>query len=280
MNERYADLHVHTHFSDGTFSPEEVTRTAKEKGLAAIAICDHDSVDGVSPCIELAGEELEIIPGVELTVIKERREVHILGYFVSWKEKWFVDTLKDLQKKRVKRMRKMIEKLAHHGINIDAEELLEESGQGSVGRLHLARKMAETGQVPFLQTAFDKYIGDLKPCYVEDIGFEASQAVDTIIKAGGVPVIAHPAILGNDDLVRKFIRYGIRGIEAFHIDQSSSVSKKYQKMAEENHLLITGGSDCHGLAKKEVLMGKVKVPYSVVERLKEERDRIRNKPTG
>ena len=277
MSASYADLHVHTHFSDGTFSPEEVVRTAKEKGLAAIAICDHDSVDGVSACIKLAGRELEIIPGVELTVIKERREIHVLGYFVSWEEKWFVDALKELQKKRVERMYKMIALLAHHGINIDAEELLKESGQGSVGRLHLARKMFETRQIPKLQTAFDKYIGDLKPCYVEDVGFEALKAIDTIIKAGGVPVIAHPAVLGNDDLVRKLIQYGARGIEVFHTDHSSSVSKKYENLAKENNLLITGGSDCHGLAKKEVLMGKVKVPYSVVEELKEDARRIRDK---
>ena len=127
-----------------------------------------------------------------------------------------------------------------------------------------------------IQKAFDKYIGDFKPCYVEDIGFSAKEAVEVILKAKGVPVLAHPSMLGDDTIVQDFIKYGIRGIEAFHTKQGQDVSQKYGKMAKDHGILITGGSDCHGLGKGRILMGGVKVPYSILESLKEEVQKIKD----
>lgn len=273
---RYADLHVHTDFSDGTFTPEEVVRRARDKGLSCIAICDHDTVDGIGPSIEYSKKiPMEIIPGVELTVIKDSKELHVLGYFITWKEKWFRDILTKIQEERIKRIDEMIKKLKRFNIEVSKERVMAiAGGKGSVGRLHLARVLREMKAVSSLQMAFNKYIGDFKPCYVADVGFEAQAAIDLILQAKGVSVLAHPATIRDDRLLREFIKYGVHGIEAFHSDHSLSDNKKYEKMAKANGLLITGGSDCHGLAKGRVLLGGVKVPYSVVENLKKERKRL------
>jgi predicted metal-dependent phosphoesterase TrpH len=274
---RYADLHVHTNFSDGTFTPEEVVREARAKGFSCIAICDHDCIDAIAPAIECAkGKHLEIIPGVELTVIKNGKEIHMLGYFVSWKEKWFADILRRVQEERSVRIDRMLAKLKQFDIKLDKERVMcLAGGKGSVGRLHLARALAETGAVSSVQAAFNKYIGDSKPCYVKDIGFSPKEAIDIILRAKGVPVLAHPAVVRDDSLVQEFIKDGIRGIETYHSDHTRSDNKKYEKMAGDYGILTTGGSDCHGHAKHKVLMGDVKIPYTVVEKLKEEARAIR-----
>ncbi|MCQ9206753.1 MAG: PHP domain-containing protein [Omnitrophica bacterium] len=280
---KYADLHVHTNFSDGTFTPEEVVREANGRGFSSIAICDHDCVDGIGLAIEAAkGSELEIIPGVELTVIKNGQEIHVLGYFISWEEEWFRNILKVVQKERHTRIDRMLVKLKQFNIILDRESVISIAGGGvgSIGRLHLARAMAKLGVVSCVQEAFDKYIGDFRPCYVEDIGFGPKEAIDLILKAKGVPVLAHPSAIKNDSLVREFIKDGVRGIEIFHSNHKSADRKKYRAIAEESGILITGGSDCHGLAKYRVLMGSVKVPYDIVERLKEEASAMRESGSG
>lgn len=273
---RYADLHVHTYFSDGTFSPEEVVSAALERDISCIGICDHDSVEGVGPASEFAKKNpIEIIPGVELTALKQGKEIHILGYFISWKEKWLAEIFKKIQAERVERMKHMIKKLKNFNIEISLDEVLELSqAKGSIGRLHLARALLKKKAIPSLQAAFSRYIGDFKPCYVEDINFSPKEAVEIILKAKGVPVLAHPGILKDDSLIPEFMEYGLRGIEVFHSDHSPAAGSKYEKIAKKYNLLVTGGSDCHGMGKSRVLMGSVKVPYSIVEKLKKEVEKI------
>lgn len=273
-NTKYADLHVHTNFSDGTFTPEEVVRCAKAKGLDSIAICDHDCTDAIDPAIAYAKTvSLEIIPGVELTVIENSREIHVLGYFISWHNENFAKILERVQKERIDRMQAMINKLKKFRIKVDMERVMEIAGnKGSVGRLHLAQALLEIKAVHSIKAAFNKYIGDMGPCYVEDVGFEAKEAIDLILSVGGVPVLAHPKSIGDDLVIIDFIKYGIRGIEVYHTDHVSSVSKKYVRLAREHNLLITGGSDCHGFGKGRVLLGEVKVPYELVEKLRQESD--------
>ena len=266
---KYADLHVHTYFSDGTFSPEEVVKCALERGLACIAICDHDCIDGIEPAIESAkNTSLEIVPAVELTALKDGREIHMLAYFIAWREKWFRELLQKIQTGRLQRLDEMLKKLAECNIKVDKEKVLELSPHGSVGRLHLAKVMFQSKAVSSIQAAFDKYIGDFKPCYVEDVGLELKEALAVIKRAGGVSVLAHPSTLNNDRLVQDIIGYGVRGMEIFHTDHTGQTSRKYEKMAKDHNLLITGGSDCHGMGKGRILMGGVKVPYSFVEKLK------------
>lgn len=274
---KFADLHVHTFYSDSTFSPEEVVACAHDKGLDGIAICDHDSVEGVVPCKKL-GEEMgiEVIPGIELTVESSDTEIHILGYFMDYEAPWFVKKLKEMQGLRIERMRKMVEKLNTEGIDVRIENVMKVSGRGTVGRLHLAKAMLETGKVPTFREAFDKYIGFKKSCYVSSIRFTPKEAIETLRKAGGVPVLAHPYVMGTDEPIAELIGYGLRGIEVYHTDHKPSVVKHYESLAREHGLIATGGSDCHGLGKGRILLGGVRVPYTTVEALRQEALRIRD----
>ncbi|MFH1189129.1 MAG: PHP domain-containing protein [Candidatus Omnitrophota bacterium] len=273
---RYADLHVHTFYSDSTFSPEEVVSCARDRALAAIAICDHDSMDGIEPC-RAVGEKLdvEIVPGIELTVEKADAEIHILGYFMDGSLGWLRTRLKELQEGRTGRIRKMVEKLNFAGIDISAEDVFKEAGRGTVGRLHLARAILKAGRAKTIREIFEKHIGFNKPCYVANIKMSPREAVEMVLRSGGVPVLAHPGCMGRDEYIPELIECGLRGIEVYHTDHSPSASKRYEAIARENGLLITGGSDCHGLGKGRIFLGEVRIPYELVERLKEESGKIR-----
>lgn len=277
MEERLADLHVHTFYSDSTFSPEEVIEKAKEMNLSAVAICDHDCVDGIGPSIKAAENSgIEIIPGVELTVGMNDVEIHVLGYFVDWKAGWFKDRLKVIQDSRVERIYKMTALLKEQGIDISPDDVFKISGKGTVARPHVAMAMLKAKKIRTLDEAFRLYIGDSKPCYVGHARFSAQEAMEIILKSGGVPVLAHPRVMGKDEFIPELKKYGLRGIEVYHADQKGAVAKKYLNIAEHFGLLATGGSDCHGLGKSRILMGTVTVPYSFVEKLKEESLKIRN----
>ena len=276
---KYADLHVHTLYSDSTFSPEEVVSYAKAKNLSAIAICDHDTVDGIEPCMILGDKAgVEIIPGIEMSVEKIDAEIHILGYFIDWKQDWLRKKLKIIQNSRVERVHLIIEKLKSLGIKVDAEEVFKLAvNKGSVGRLHVAKAMLNSGVIKNFKEAFDKYIGFSKPCYVPYTKLLPREVVEFILKAGGVPVIAHPNLIGNDEYINEFMEYGLRGLEVYHTDHKPHVSKRYEALAKEKGLIMTGGSDCHGMGKGRILLGSVRVPYDIVEKLREEAGRINTK---
>jgi len=268
---KQADLHVHTNYSDSTFSPQEVVFHAKHRSLAAVAICDHDSIDGIQPSIDAGEKEgIEIIPGIELTVEKPDAEIHILGYFIGWKLDWFRDQLKKMQAGRVDRVYRIVEKLNKNGIDIRPEQVFALAGKGSVGRLHVAKVMLDMAQVATYNEAFSKYIGFRKPCYVPNIKFTPEEAIKFILSSGGVPVLAHPGLMGHDEYIKELVGYGLRGLEVYHTDHRPSVRKRYEEIAKELGLIMTGGSDCHGLGKGRILIGNVRVPYEVVDRLRDE----------
>jgi predicted metal-dependent phosphoesterase TrpH len=274
---KYADLHVHTNYSDSTFSPEEVILHAKEKALGAIAICDHDSIDGIDPCMKIAaGYGIEVIPGIEMSAEKKDAEVHILGYFLDHKNAWFRDRLKEIRSSRVERVHKIAQKLKSFDITIDPKEVFAIAGNdASVGRLHIAQAMINSGQVKGMKEVFEKYIGFLKPCYVPYTKFSPEEAIQMILKIGGVPVLAHPDLMGHDEYIEEFVGYGLRGIEVYHTDHKAHVSKRYEETAKKLSLIMTGGSDCHGLGKGRILIGTTKVPYELVERLKKEAETVK-----
>jgi len=265
-----ADLHVHTHLSDGTFSPKEVIEHAQEKEISAIAITDHDCIDAIEPAMLCAeGTGVEVIPGVELTCEWKNCEIHILGYFIDYKAKWFKSKLKTLCDTRIKRMEKMVRSLSSLGIEVDIEEVFELGGLGSVGRLHLAQILLKNKHVSSLKEAFDRFLGSGKPCYVRGFRLSPPEAIELICKAKGVAVMAHPHVMGRDEFIADFVKVGLRGIEAYHSDHSDKAAEHYRKIAEDFGLLITGGSDCHGFGKGRVLIGEASVPYELVERMKE-----------
>ena len=272
---KYADLHVHTFYSDSTFSPEEVVSCAKDKGLSAIAICDHDSIDGIEPCQKIGAlVDLEIIPGIELTAEKADAEIHLLGYLLDWKVEWFQNRLKEIQSSRIDRMYKMVEKLNGANIKVDPKDVFKLAGKGTVGRLHLAQAILRSGKAKSFREIFDKYIGFLKPCYVSNIRFSPEEAIGMLLEVGGIPVLAHPDVLGKDEYIPELIKYGLKGIEVYHTDHKNAAVKRYEGLANQYNLLMTGGSDCHGLGKGRVLLGSVRVPYELVDRLKEASGKI------
>ena len=274
---KFADLHVHTFHSDSTFTPDEVVDVAHKKGLSAIAITDHDSVGGIDPSIAAAKQYgMEIIAGVELTAEEEDLEIHILGYYIDWKADWFEKKLAKMREARLKRIYAMVKKLKDVGVDIEPGQVLKVSGPGAVGRLHLATVLYNEGVTSSISEAFRRYIGNKAPCYVKKYKLTPKEAVDMILKLGGVPVLAHPNVLGRDDLIPRFVKDGIRGIEVYHTEHKNSTATHYEEMALRYDLLITGGSDCHGAGKGEVLLGKVKIPYSLVEALKKEADKIKD----
>jgi len=274
---KYVDLHVHTTFSDGMFTPEEVVEKALERGLKAVGITDHDCIGGIQPCIDAAkGTSLEIIPGVEITASRdEETELHILGYLFDYTDPELLAILNKIENNRVQRIKDMVALLNEQGLDIREEQVFSGSADGTIGRPHLARVLVEEKKVKTLNEAFNRYIGDTKPCYVKHKRIDYRDAIKAIRAAGGVPVLAHPGSNDRDEHIPDYIAAGLRGIEVFHTKHKDHVSNKYLVMAQKSGLVITGGSDCHGAKKGEVLMGKVKVGYEIVEALRAESEKIR-----
>lgn len=270
-----ADLHVHTCFSDSTLNPAQVVEYAGQAGLRAIAITDHDVIDGIPVVASLAADRgLEVIAGVELSAEIEDEEIHILGYFIDYTQPWFLEKLKTICQVRNKRIHLMVEKLNKMGVNINSGDIFEYSGKGSVGRMHVAQIMVKAGYVSNLNEAFQKYIGNKGPAYVQKYTLSPAEAISIIRRIGGIPVLAHPHIMGHDEFIPGYVQNGLMGIEAFHTNQTEEMAAHYQKIAGRYGLIVTGGSDCHGLAKGEVLIGRVKVDYQVVEQLKELKKKV------
>lgn len=273
-----ADLHVHTSYSDGVLTPREVVDAALGLGLKAIGITDHDCVDGIIPSIKVArGKGLEIIPGIEMSASKGDTEIHVLGYFIDPEEPELVRVLGKMRKNRVDRIHKILEKLKQQGVEIDESKVFSSSSEGTLGRLHLARVLVEEKVVRNTREAFERFMGDGQSCHIKHKRLDYTRAIELIRGSGGVPVLAHPGTMGKDEYIEYYIEAGLRGLEAFHTKHRPSANKRYKEIAKKHGLLVTGGSDCHGVPfkKGELVMGKVTVGYDVVEQLREESERIR-----
>jgi len=273
---KFADLHLHTKFSDGTYSPEELILESKKAKLSAIAVVDHDTVSGVEPAIKIAKtKDIEVLPGIELSAEYEGREIHMLGYLIDYNNSALLEKLKTLKNNRVERVYKITDKLKDMGIDLKPGSVFDISGIGIVGRLHIARALVLEGKVGSIFEAFQKYIGDKCPAYVLGFKLQPDEAIRLIKDAGGIPVLAHPYTLNNDDLIFKFIDYGLMGLEAYYPEHSQGMINFYLSLAKKHNLLVTGGSDCHGNAKTEIRIGSLKISYKLVERLKEAKEKLR-----
>jgi predicted metal-dependent phosphoesterase TrpH len=270
-----ADLHVHTNFSDGTFSPREAVLEAKKRDIDCIAICDHDCVDALGPAGDIgAAEGIEVIPAVELTAENQGCEVHIIGYYIDPHNPQLLEVVQRMQTIRVERIHAMVERLKKVDVIIDPDEVFQISGKGSVGRLHLAYALHQNGYTRYVGEAFRLYIGEGKPCYVGKFNMTPAEAFDVINRAGGISVLAHPGVIGQDGLISEYKKYGLKGIEVYHTDHKPAVTARYLKLAQTMGLLVTGGSDCHGHGKGKILLGSVKVDYAFVEQLKKAAGRL------
>jgi hypothetical protein len=266
-----ADLHVHTNASDGTETPAQVVLRAREIGLKAIAITDHDTLDGLVPAMQTGREiSLEIIPGVELSTEYKEIEIHILGYLIDIHCREFLERLRQLRMKRKERAIKMVQKLQDLGIPITFEQVLAVSGKAAVGRPHIARALKEEGFVDSLAEAFQRYIGRGCPAYVPRFKFLPGEAVQLIIQAKGIPVFAHPGLAGADEIIPELVRAGLKGLEVYYPAHSAQQVERYLHLCAEYALLPTGGSDYHGPGLKEYgQLAAATVPDRVVQRLKE-----------
>lgn len=273
-NDFYVDLHIHTNCSDGSFAPSEAVQYAVKMKLAAISITDHDSIDGIDEAISAASSTgLEIIPGIELSSAvgdSSKSEMHILGYHINYKSDELRDTLNVFKKARLDRAHKIFNKLKENGIHLKDGSFMENIGNKAIGRLHFAKALIEEGFVGSIQEAFQRYLSPNKPAYVQKYAMSASEAVKLVRNAGGIPVMAHPYYphYSDKNMMQKLVDDGLMGIEAWHIKHTDNMAKKFLNLAQEFDLIVTGGSDCHGPYKNEPpIMGKVKVPYCVIENL-------------
>lgn len=272
---KFADLHLHTVFSDSTYTPGELISESAKCDLSAIAVVDHDTVEGIEPTIEIAKtKNIEVLAGIELTTEYADLEIHILGYLIDYKNKDLIEKLETLKKNRIERIYKIVDKLKSIGINLKPKTIFDIAKQGTVGRLHIARAMVKEGLVGSVFEAFQKYIGDKCPAFCLGFRFSPDEAIKLIKDTGGIPVLAHPYSLNNDELIPKFIDYGIMGLEVYYPGHSQSTINFYLSLARANNLLVTGGSDCHGNAKPEIKIGSIKIPYALVEKLKEAKDKL------
>ncbi len=263
------DLHLHTTASDGLLAPKELIDKCMEAQLKAIAITDHDSVDSLDEALAYADEtELAVIPAIELSSDLDGRDVHILGYYIDYNDKSFLAHLRFLREARKDRAIKMIAALRREGIDITLEDLSSVvSNNSSWGRAHISRVMVAKGFVSTIQEAFDKYIGRGGPCYVEKYIFSPTEVISLILRLGGIPVLAHPAITKVDQYIKCFIDAGLAGIEIYHSEHLPQDVDKYRNIAKKLGLLMTGGSDFHGEPNKFQL-GTIKVPDDLFEALK------------
>lgn len=263
-----ADLHLHTHFSDGTFSPEELAARARAKALDTVALTDHDTLDGCPRmAAACAAEGLEFIPGAELTADVDGKEVHILGYWLDASCTRLTSELQRFQQVRQQRIHDIVARLNAAGIPLQVQTVLTIANCASPGRPHLARALVEGGWANDYDHAFERFLKKGRAGFVPKARMTAGQAVELIHGAGGAAVLAHPALYRNDGLLPKVVEAGIDGIECWHTRHSESASNNYVRFAAEHKLVSTGGSDCHGMAKGTPLIGSVRLPYAHVEAL-------------
>lgn len=266
-----ADLHVHSNFSDGTDSPEQLVEQAAAAGLSTLALTDHDTVAGLDRAIA-AGERhgIEIIPGIEFTTEIPRAEVHILGYFLDRFNSGLLAELSRIRQGRIDRISLIVKKLRELGVAIEADEVFAIAGQGSPGRPHVARALIRRGTVQNFREAFQKYLDFRAPAYVPHYRLSPAGAVKLVKQAGGLPVFAHPVVSNCDEIIPELAAAGLRGLEIYYPGYYADQIDHYLALASKYDLLATGGSDYHGADAKEMKLGDHTVPDDLVDRMRDE----------
>jgi|WetSurMetagenome_2_1015567.scaffolds.fasta_scaffold130081_2 3',5'-nucleoside bisphosphate phosphatase len=264
------DLHLHSTYSDGTMTPEELVGYAHAIGLSAVSITDHDTVNGQAEALE-TGKRLgiDVVTGIELSIEEDGSGIHILGYCFDCGNRELAASLEDLAGSRVARAEQIVRKLEERGISIPFEEVRAEAGVGSLGRPHIARVLKRRGHVASIAEAFARYISDSAPCHVPKKVLPREEVVRLISGAGGVAVWAHPG--GNirrTDLVERLIGSGVRGVEVWHPNHSDRIRRDIRELAIRRGLVCTGGSDFHFMELIEADIGEVTAPFESVSALR------------
>ncbi len=272
------DLHVHSNASDGTLSPSQVVDLASRQGLRAMALTDHDTLDGLEEALE-AGKQygIEVICGIEFSTSYQGRDVHIVGLDLNPDDVRFQEALKEFQLSRDRRNLAIIKRLQEHGVSISWDAMMENFPDCVWTRAHFARYLMEHGYVSSIKEAFPRYIGDRAPCFVPREKVTPYQAIRLIQDNGGIAVLAHPMLygLGLEQLRLLFSRLrdaGLDAVEVFYSTNSQEEERLSRQLARDFNLKLSGGSDFHGSNKPDIQLGcgkgKLKIPYTVLENLR------------
>lgn len=275
--EKYIDLHTHSVHSDGTMTPTELINHAKDSGLSALSLTDHDCIDGVREAVK-AGDEcgLEVVPGIEFSV-QSNTETHVLGYYIDIEAKALNEVLPEILRVRKERSLQTAENLHKQGIDVSYEEAAKAASGNLVGRAHFAKVMVEKGYVSSVKEAFDNYLASGKKGYSSKQYLTAEDAIRVIKESGGYSFIAHLHLikLSDSDLfdfLKKMKAAGLDGIEGYYTEYTKEMHEKYIQMAKELSLAISGGTDFHAKTKPHISIGTgygdLKIPYSVLEGIK------------
>lgn len=271
----FADLHMHTTLSDGSLSVESIIRLAVRKGLSCISITDHDNLDSYLQGKKLADEVgLELISGIEISSVWQGKDIHILGYFCDSTNLAMNLELEEQTKQRHARVRAIIKKLNGLGVDLAYEKVLSYCKGRVIGRPHVAMAMVDEEYVGNFSEAFQKYLAEDGAAFVEKKGLNPQQAIRLIENAGGIAVMAHPYKTNSDDLIENLVEWGIKGIEVYCPTQKGTAGRKYREIARKYNLVGTGGSDFH-TESGPYSLNYLKMPYSVVEQLRERRETSR-----
>ena len=278
------DLHVHSNCSDGTYPVKELLDYAIQKGLAAFALTDHDTVDGLDELLDYAKKlesqgitVPEVIPGIEFSTEYHGKDVHIVGLYIDYHNERFARKVQEFADGRIVRNQKMCRLLQEAGIDITYEKLLEAFPDCVITRAHYARYLLEHGYTKCMQEAFDRYIGDHAPCFVPREKVTPTEVIQLILEANGIPVLAHPILYHLSDanleqLVKECKEAGLIGIGAIYSTYNAAEERQIRKLAEKYHLLPSGGSDFHGSNKPGVDLGtgygKLVIPEAILTDLK------------
>ena len=274
------DLHTHSKFSDGTFTPLQLVKYAEEKGLKAFALTDHDTTEGVKEAKSIE-TNVEVISGVEISTRYDKKEIHIVGLYVNENDADLNKQLKYYREKRVTRNFEILEKLNSLGVNITIDDVKESCTGDVISRAHIAKALVSKGFVGSYTEAFDRYLGDNKCAYVPRETLNYEESMELITKAGGVPVLAHPLLYKMSDtnlenMMVKLRQKGLKAVEVYYSTHSNSDTQHIMAMANRVGLIYSGGSDFHGATKPKIDMGtgmgKLAVPYEILEKIRGERN--------
>ncbi|MBQ4403612.1 MAG: PHP domain-containing protein [Selenomonadaceae bacterium] len=249
------DLHTHTNFSDGSYSPEELVAAAKKIGLHYLAITDHDTIDGVRQLYEnglYPDRIVNIIPGVELSANHPERDIHIVGYNIDIYNEALLEMIDKIIEARWERFSEIINILQSKRFNIREADVLKVAGTSrSIGRAHIARALVKVGAFRNVREVFEKMLGKGNPAYVPRYLPEVDEVIDVIHQAGGVATLAHPKLVGDEELVEELCKK-LDGLEVYYPSHKPDETQHYFFLAKKYNLLITGGSDFHGAASRFV----------------------------
>lgn len=275
MQYRYfADLHIHSTYSDGSFNPYEIVQLCKRSNLKAMALTDHDTVSGIEEAMSYSGHDFEVIPAVEMSSNIGDMDIHILGYYLDHRDPTLLTYLADFKQHRANRVKEIISKLHSDGIKLEFEQIKMVAKDCSLGRPHIAEVLLENGYVRSITEAFRRYLGYGLPYYVPKKDIHPREVIKKIKNSGGIPVIAHPGTINSESILYQLIMDGALGIEVWHPEHTPRWCQSLCEIALKNGLLMTGGSDCHGKRIDAVRIGLTGCGQEEVSMLKQYRDKI------